>query len=122
MDVIRIGNGAGFWGDNLDAPRRLAESGQGDYLTLGYLAELTLSILAHLRSRDPQAGYVADIETVLKSLVPSLTAQPGLKIITNGGGMNPVGCARKCAAVLAEQGLGDVRVAAVGGDDILPRL
>lgn len=122
MDMIRIGNGAGFWGDNLDAPRRLAESGQLDYLTLEYLAELTLSILAHLRSRDPQAGFVADVETVLQSLVPSLAAQPGLKIVTNGGGMNPVACARKCAAVLAAQGMGDMRVAAVGGDDILPRL
>lgn len=44
---IRIGNGAGFWGDNLDAPIRLAEKGALDFLTLEYLAELTLSILAH---------------------------------------------------------------------------
>jgi len=122
MDMIRIGNGAGFWGDNLDAPRRLAESGRLDYLTLEYLAELTLSILAHLRSRDPEAGYVGDVVTVLESLVPSLKSQPKLKIVTNGGGTNPVACARKCAAVLAASGLGDVRVAAVAGDDILPRL
>jgi len=42
-----IGNAAGFWGDNLDAPRLLAESSWLDYLTLEYLAELTMSILAH---------------------------------------------------------------------------
>ena len=44
--LIRVGNGAGFWGDNLDAPRLLAKRGELDYLTLEFLAELTLSILA----------------------------------------------------------------------------
>ncbi|HVL11439.1 MAG TPA: acyclic terpene utilization AtuA family protein, partial [Gemmata sp.] len=46
MRAIRIGNGCGFWGDNLDAPVRLAAAGRLDYLTLEYLAELTMSILA----------------------------------------------------------------------------
>lgn len=50
--TIRIGNGAGFWGDNLDAPRRLVETARLDYLTLEYLAELTLSILAAARERS----------------------------------------------------------------------
>ena len=51
MKRIRIGNGCGFWGDNVDAPHRLAEAGRLDYLTLEYLAELTMSILALLRRR-----------------------------------------------------------------------
>ena len=38
MRTIRVGNGCGFWGDNVDAPVRLAESGALDYLTLEYLA------------------------------------------------------------------------------------
>ena len=122
MKTIRIGNGAGFWGDNLDAPRKLAESGQIDYLTLEYLAELTMSILAHLRSRDPNAGYVTDVPTVLASCVPALKAQPGLKIVTNGGGMNPSACAKRCAEVLREAGLSECRIAAVSGDDLLPRI
>ena len=83
--AIRIGNGAGFWGDNLDAPRLLAESGQLDYLTLEYLAELTLSILAHLKSRNPSAGYVNDFVTVAESLIPALHDQPALKLVTNAG-------------------------------------
>ena len=57
---IRIGNGAGFWGDNLDAPYLLARDGKLDVLTLEYLAELTLAILSHLRMKDPAAGFVAD--------------------------------------------------------------
>lgn len=120
--IVRIGNGAGYWGDNLDAPRLLAESGQLDYLTLEYLAELTLSILAHLKLRNPDAGFVSDVPTVMSSLLPSLKAQPNLKIVTNGGGMNPSSCARAVSALLTDAGLTDCPVAAVGGDDILPRL
>ena len=51
--TVRIGNGCGFWGDNLDAPVELACRGRLDYLTLEYLAELTMSILAVQRQKDP---------------------------------------------------------------------
>lgn len=122
MKTIRVGNGAGFWGDNLDAPRLLCEGGKLDYLTLEYLAELTMSILAHQKSRDPGAGWVTDFGDVIRSLVRELRAQPGLKIVTNAGGMNPQGCAVAVSRILAEAGLRDVSVAAVGGDDLLPRL
>src|SRR6478609_8955698 len=121
MPVIRIGNGAGYWGDNLDAPRLLAEQGQLDYLTLEYLAELTLSILAHQRSRSHQAGFVPDFLTVLESLTPALAAQPQLKIVTNAGGMAPQSCARQAAAILSKADLGDIAVAAASGDDLFPR-
>lgn len=122
MRTIRIGNGAGYWGDNLDAPRVLAESGGLDYLTLEYLAELTLSILAHQRAKNPDGGFVSDVPGVMQSLVPSLKAQAVLKVVTNGGGMNPAACAREVAGVLAAAGLGDVKIAAVSGDDLLPGL
>ena len=122
MTSIRIGNAAGFWGDNLDAPRLLAERTDLDYLTLEYLAELTMSILAHLKSRDPEAGFVTDVPTVIQSLVPSLSANDRLKIVTNGGGMNPTGCAKKTAAILNDHGLAKTQLAAVDGDDLLPRI
>src|SRR5579864_1239328 len=122
MPTIRVGNGAGFWGDNLDAPRLLCERGQLDYLTLEYLAELTLSILAHQRSRNPQAGFVADFLTVLESLTPALAAQPQLKIVTNAGGMAPQSCARQAAAILSKAGQGELSVAASSGDDLFPCL
>jgi len=72
MKRIRIGNGCGFWGDNLDAPVRLAEAGKLDYLTLEYLAELTMSILALLKRKNPDAGYAHDFLDVLTRLVPQL--------------------------------------------------
>ena len=92
MKQVRIGNGCGFWGDNLDAPIILAERGQPHYLTLEYLAELTMSILALQKQRDPQRGFAGDFLDVLCRLTDSLTAQPNLRIITNAGGMNPAAC------------------------------
>lgn len=120
--VVRIGNGAGFWGDNVDAPRRLAESSHLDYLTLEYLAELTLSILAGQRQKNPAMGYAGDFIDVLRSLTPALKKQPQLRIITNAGGMNPRACARAAAEVLAAAGLGDVPIGVASGDDLLDRM
>ena len=122
MKRIRVGNGCGFWGDNLDAPRLLAERGRLDYLTLEYLAELTMSILALQKQRDTHAGYATDFLDVLESLVPALRAQPGLKVVTNAGGMNPGACGARALAVLDAAGLGGRRVAVVSGDDLLPTL
>ncbi len=120
--TIRIANGAGFLGDSLDAPRRLVEGAEVDYLTLEYLAELTLSILARLREKDPAAGYAGDFIKVLASLCPALATQPKLKIVTNAGGMNPRACAAAAARVLVDAGLGDSTIGMVEGDDLLPRL
>jgi len=119
---IRVGNGCGFWGDNLDAPILLARDGNLDYLTLEYLAELTMSILALQKQRDPQAGYAGDFLDVLERLAPILEAQPRLKIITNAGGMNPGACARKARDLLTKAGLAQKVIATVDGDDLLPRL
>src|ERR1700730_13888885 len=111
MQTVRIGNGCGFWGDNLDAPIRLAEQGRLDYLTLEYLAELTMSILALQKQRDPAAGFATDFLDVLERLGPVLKRQPDLKIITNAGGMNPGACAARARAILDTGGLGGRRVA-----------
>jgi hypothetical protein len=120
--IVRIANGAGFLGDNLDAPRRLVESAAVDYLTLEYLAELTLSILARVREKNPSAGYAEDFLTVLESLTAALRAQPGLKIVTNAGGMNPLACAKAAAQILARAGLGLEPIGVVSGDDLLADL
>src|SRR5439155_22383238 len=109
--LIRIGNGCGFWGDNLDAPITLARHGKLDYLTLDYLAELTMSILALQKQRDPQAGFATDFLDVLENLTPILRDQPGLGIITNAGGMNPAGCAAKAKEIMKKAGLDNRTIA-----------
>ncbi len=122
MHRVRIGNGCGFWGDSLDAPIRLAKSGQLDYLTLEYLAELTMSILALLRQRDPQIGYAHDFLDVLDRLGPTLASQPTLRIVTNAGGMNPRACGERTKGVLESHGLDNRPVGIITGDNLLPRL
>jgi Acyclic terpene utilisation family protein AtuA len=122
MSTVRIGNGCGFWGDNLDAPIRLAEKGQLDYLTLEYLAELTMSILALQKQRNPDAGFASDFLDVLERLCPLLATQSGLRVVTNAGGMNPTACAARARAILDAAGLPDRGIAVVSGDDLMPRL
>jgi hypothetical protein len=119
---LRVANGAGFLGDWLDAPRRLVERTEVDYLTIEHLAELTMSILARLREKDPAAGYAEDFLDILKSLTPALQQQPQLKIIANSGGMNPPACASASAKILTAAGLGDLPIGCVTGDDLLPRI
>jgi Acyclic terpene utilisation family protein AtuA len=120
--TIKIANGAGFLGDNLDAPRILVEAAKVDYLTLEYLAELTMSILARQWEKDPALGYARDFLEVLKSLVPALRSQRQLKIVTNAGGANPVACAKAAGNILSEAGMPDVRIGVVTGDDVRPEI
>lgn len=119
---VRIGNGCGFWGDNVDAPVALARAGQLDYLTLEYLAELTMSILAAQKARDSSAGFATDFLDVLERLTPELIRQPTLRIVTNAGGMNPLACARRAREILDRAGLTDRSIGVVSGDDLLPQL
>jgi hypothetical protein len=126
MRTVRIGNGCGFWGDNVDAPVRLASAVELDYLTLEYLAELTMSILALQKERNASAGYATDFPPVLYQLATRLSQMPGgmgrfPRIITNAGGMNPAACAEKAREALREAGVSR-RFGVVSGDDLLPRL
>jgi hypothetical protein len=122
MPGLRIGNGAGFWGDNLDAPYLLARDGRLDVLTLEYLAELTLAILSHLRAKDPRAGYVTDFPDLVARLAPHLDEQTALKIVTNAGGLNPAACAGACGGILTGAGHAERPVGVVTGDDVLDRV
>src|SRR5215471_195833 len=69
MKSIRIANGQGFWGDWLDAPIQLVERGPIDYLTLDYLAEITMSIMQKQKLRDPKAGYARDFLYVIERVL-----------------------------------------------------
>jgi hypothetical protein len=120
--TLRVANGAGFLGDQLDAPRFLVERAEVDCLTLEYLAELTLSILASAKAKDPRAGYARDFVDVLGGLSGALKDQPRLSIVTNAGGVNPSACAAAAGKVLAEAGLADLPVGLVWGDDLVPRM
>jgi hypothetical protein len=119
---LRIANAAGFWGDDLSAARRLLATEQIDYLTLEYLAELTMSILARQRQKNPLAGYATDVCTVLSDILPQLQQQSQLRLVTNAGGVNPRACVQAISQLLVQNQLSELPVACVAGDDLLPRL
>lgn len=118
---VLIGNGQGFWGDSNSGPLRLVTEGPLHYLTLDYLAEVTMSILQKAKSRDPQAGYATDFIRVLERVLP-ICREKGIKIIANAGGVNLPACFDAASAVIHKLGLNGVRVGIVEGDDLLPRL
>ncbi len=69
-DTVLVANGQGFWGDSILGPVRLVNEGPLDYLTLDYLAEVTMSIMQKLKSRDPEAGYATDFIEMVKRVLP----------------------------------------------------
>src|ERR1043166_9441315 len=120
---LLIGNAQGFWGDSVDAPAQLV-SQQPDlyYLTLDYLAEMSMSILASQRERDPTVGYARDFIEVVRSLIPFWQKGSRVRVISNAGGLNPHGCAKACAEALCQAGINSKKIGVVTGDDVLPLL
>jgi len=119
-DRIRIANAGGYWGDDLSQFKRQVELGPVDYVTLDFLAEITMSIMQKQRARDPEAGYARDFITQVE-LTLALLLEKRVKVVTNAGGVNPAACRRALLAVAAKQGRA-IDVAAVAGDDLMARL
>jgi hypothetical protein len=117
--TVRIGGASGAWGDSPGALKQLIGAGV-DYLMMDYLAEVTMSLLARARMKDPEAGYPPDSVAYLKAVLPELARQ-GIKVATNAGGVNPSGCKRALDAIIKELGL-SLTVAMVEGDDVMPMI
>jgi hypothetical protein len=119
--MIRIGNGQGFWGDSIDAPKRMLREGPLDYLTLDYLAEVTMSIMQKQRMKYPEKGYATDFVAFIDEVLPELIDK-NIKIIANAGGVNPQACQKAILESARRQGLKGFKVGIVEGDDIMNRL
>jgi len=119
---VRVAGGQGFWGDMLTAPIDQVRKGPIDYLMLDYLAEVTMSILQKQRSRDPQAGYARDFVSLMHEILPDCV-EKNIKVLSNAGGVNVLGCANAIKDAAVDRGLsGKVRIGVVTGDDILNKL
>jgi hypothetical protein len=121
--VISVGNAQGFWGDNPDAPSNLvAQCPALDFLTLDYLAEVSLSIMAIQQEKNPLAGFAGDFPRVVASLIPRWQSGSRVRVITNAGGLNPRACAEACVEVLKEAAQTGMRIGVVSGDSVLTAL
>lgn len=117
---IRVGNAQAFWGDRSTAAEELlGQEPNLDYLTMDYLAEVSMSILASQQQRDPSRGYPADFVDVVRRLAPYWKRGGKCRLIANAGGLNPEGCATACRAALEEAGCPAMVIGVVQGDDVV---
>lgn len=117
---VRIGNSQGFWGDQLSAAATLLKQQPDlDYITLDYLAEVSLSIMAIQMAKDPNAGYAKDFAETLKTLIPFWQHGAKVKVVTNAGGLNPLACGKLCRELLDAAGCSHLKIGVVDGDDVL---
>lgn len=116
--TLRIGGASAFWGDSNKGVEQLVKHGDVDVLVFDYLAELTMSIMASARAKNPELGYATDF---VKAVGPHLRtiAERKTVILSNAGGMNPQACARALRKAADAAGV-RLRIAVVEGDDLLP--
>jgi len=120
-ETLRIGNAGGYWGDDPYALRRQVLGPlRVDYISIDFLAEITMSILRKQQARNPDAGFARDFVTQVEPLLETILDK-GIRIITNAGGVNPEACAKALFAAAEERGL-SLKVAVVSGDDVVPML
>ena len=120
-DSIRIASGQGFWGDLLTAPIDQVTKGPVDYMMMDYLAEVTMSIMQKQKRKDPKLGYAKDLVELFEQILP-VCLEKNIKVITNGGGVNPLACSEAILNVARKLGIKKLTVGVVLGDDILDRI
>lgn len=122
MKTVKIGGGQAFYGDDIRPSIEMAQRTPGlNYIACDCLSELTLAILQKDKLRDPKRGFALDMLALMPKLLP-IARQKGIKIITNGGGMNPLAARDAVAEIARKVGLVGFKIAVVTGDDILARL
>ena len=114
--TIKIANGQGFWGDSIDAPVKLIKNPSIDYLTLDYLAEVTMAIMQKQYNKNPNTGFASDFIVFIKNNFIDMINN-NIKVITNAGGVNPHICAK-----LIKEIDSSIKVAVVDGDNILDQI
>ncbi|KAI9187873.1 hypothetical protein H9P43_002264 [Blastocladiella emersonii ATCC 22665] len=120
---VRIGCYSAFWGDSVAAAAQLIRTPHTvaplDYVVADYLAEVTMGILAKRMARNAP-GYVDEfVRFVIQPLLPTIVKNK-IRIVTNAGGLDPVGLKIAIEEAAEAAGLADkVVVAAVTGDNLM---
>lgn len=119
--TVRVANAAGFWGDDERAPGRTLDAAADlDYLTMDYLAEVTMAVLVRQQEADPDRGYATDFPPLMADILADAVARD-VTILANAGGVNPGACREAVLEVARDQDV-DATVATVSGDDFRDRV
>lgn len=121
MKKIRIGAAQGFYGDTIEPAVATAKYGDVDYISFDCLAELTMAILLKDKQKNENLGYTRDITTSMKALLPYVK-EKGIKLLTNAGGINPIGAQQEVIRVAKELGMNELKVAVVTGDNLIDQI
>ncbi|KAL0940044.1 DUF1446 domain-containing protein [Colletotrichum truncatum] len=118
---IRIGNCSGAINDGIDQIYRLAKYGNVDAITGDYLAEFNIAWKAIELQTKPDLGFETSFLEQLawhKGDAARLVAAKRIKLVHNGGALNPAGLAKKTDDYLRSLGIHDIKVAWVSGDNL----
>lgn len=115
--TLRIGSGAGYSGDRIEPAVELAEKGNIHYLVFECLAERTIALAQQEKNKNPEAGFDPLLADRMFACLP-VCAKNKVKIITNMGGANPLAALKKTAEIAEKAGLGNLKIAAITGDDV----
>ncbi|KAK7036573.1 hypothetical protein VNI00_011506 [Paramarasmius palmivorus] len=110
---------SGYAGDGPDQMYRLAVDGPVDAIFADYLAEMNIAWRALEMKERPELGYETSALTQIKWLTAAEEiARRGIKVVHDGGALNPGGLYKAVKQYLNEKGLGHVKVAWVEGDNV----
>lgn len=119
---VIIANAGGYWGDDLSAFKKQILGGEIHYLTMDFLAEITMSILRKQQLKNPKFGFIPDILYLIKENAEIL-AKKNIKLITNAGGLAPIECGNQILEILKQHSLDHFfKIGIVWGDNIYSEL
>ncbi|MDB5375500.1 MAG: hypothetical protein JWP04_4142 [Belnapia sp.] len=117
-----VGNGGGFSGDRVDAPipvvRSLVARGLPAAMFFETLGERTVALAQLERRRDPELGYEPMLERLLEPILADCF-RARIPILGNFGAANPPAAARLVARLALRLGLPELKIAVIGGDDVM---
>ncbi len=119
--TLSIGCAAGFGGDRTDAALPIVETliarGGAGVLIFEMLAERTLALAQLDRHKNPDGGYAPLLELMVRPVLRRCV-ENNIPIVSNFGAANPRAAALLIRKIANDQGIANIRIAIVEGDDL----
>ncbi|KAI1339888.1 DUF1446-domain-containing protein [Xylariaceae sp. FL0016] len=117
---VRIANCSGATPDPGELMLEQATAGPVDVITGDYLAEANIASYADAHARGEHPGWVASAQRGLELSLHAIN-EKRIKVIINGGGLNPEGLAQLIQKQALQKGYG-LKIAYVHGDNLLHKV